>query len=119
MPFFLKDFQDPLLGSKRTKQVIRWFSGRTAERISDIRHLRKKKSTRRKGNRRAFSNTVVGARWDRVRGVCMMCVCVCVWKVAGARGRTTFYFNFFLGRSCDECPHLRLRQLVARGGRRA
>lgn len=29
------------------------------------------------------------------------------------------YFSFFLGRSWLEWPHLRLRQLVARGGRRA
>jgi hypothetical protein len=29
------------------------------------------------------------------------------------------YLSFFLGRSWLVCPHLRLRQLVARGGRRA
>ena len=29
------------------------------------------------------------------------------------------YFNFFLGRICELWPHPRLRQLVARGGRRA
>jgi hypothetical protein len=29
------------------------------------------------------------------------------------------YFNFFLIRSSLEWPHLRFRQLVARGGRRA
>jgi hypothetical protein len=29
------------------------------------------------------------------------------------------YFSFFLGRSCEECPHFLFRQLVARGGSRA
>jgi hypothetical protein len=29
------------------------------------------------------------------------------------------YLSFFLGRSCEVCPHFFLRQLVARGGRRA
>lgn len=34
------------------------------------------------------------------------------------RGRVD-YFSFFLGRSCEECPHFLFRQLVARGGSRA
>lgn len=29
------------------------------------------------------------------------------------------YLSFFLGRSCDECPHFLFLQLVALGGRRA
>ena len=32
---------------------------------------------------------------------------------------TVIYFSFFLGRMFEVCPHLRLRQLVARGCRRA
>jgi hypothetical protein len=40
-----------------------------------------------------------------------------VWcQVRPARNH---YFSFFFGRSCDEWPHERFRQLVARGGRRA
>jgi hypothetical protein len=38
---------------------------------------------------------------------------------SSGKGGESIYLIFFLGRSWFEWPHLRLRQLVARGGRRA